>query len=184
MFGSVPRGLSYTVWVNNVGRGVSRLPSELTDEDIDLMMSVNVKSALYGMQAAARHFTEQGRGHVINVSSKLGRVPHVVERSAYSASKHFLNSLTANFRDEVTSCHPEVVFSLVSPGLVYTDFGINALHGGIDSKALRSTHAGQEEDEVARVIVDTMVTRKVDVYTQPGSKQDIREYLDTLTSDP
>ena len=38
------------VWVNNVGRGISRAPSELTDEDIDQMMLVNVKSALYGMQ--------------------------------------------------------------------------------------------------------------------------------------
>ena len=38
------------VWVNNVGQGISRLPSRLTDEDLDEMMRVNVKSALYGMQ--------------------------------------------------------------------------------------------------------------------------------------
>jgi NADP-dependent 3-hydroxy acid dehydrogenase YdfG len=40
----------YDVWINNVGRGISRLPSELTDADIDEMVEVNVKSALYGMQ--------------------------------------------------------------------------------------------------------------------------------------
>src|SRR5438874_9908904 len=39
------------VWVNNAGRGITRMVSELTDEDIDEMMLVNVKSALYGMQA-------------------------------------------------------------------------------------------------------------------------------------
>ncbi len=33
------------------------------------MMLVNVKSALYGMQAALPHFRERGRGHIINVSS-------------------------------------------------------------------------------------------------------------------
>src|SRR4051812_48261088 len=38
------------VWINNAGRGISRLVSELTDEDIDEMITVNVKSALYGMQ--------------------------------------------------------------------------------------------------------------------------------------
>src|SRR5262245_20270730 len=30
------------VWVNNAGRGVTRQPTELTDEDIDEMMRVNV----------------------------------------------------------------------------------------------------------------------------------------------
>jgi NADP-dependent 3-hydroxy acid dehydrogenase YdfG len=39
------------VWINNAGRGISRMPSELTDDDVDEMMLVNVKSALYGMQA-------------------------------------------------------------------------------------------------------------------------------------
>src|ERR1019366_2767522 len=35
------------VWVNNVGQGISRPPSQLTDEDIDDVVRVNVKSALY-----------------------------------------------------------------------------------------------------------------------------------------
>src|ERR1044071_450623 len=38
------------VWINNVGRGISRLPTQLTDDDLDEMTRVNVKSALYGMQ--------------------------------------------------------------------------------------------------------------------------------------
>ena len=38
------------VIINNAGRGITRDPSKLTDEDIDDMMAVNVKSAMYGMQ--------------------------------------------------------------------------------------------------------------------------------------
>src|SRR5687768_2048951 len=30
------------VWINNVGRGIFRLPSELSDEDVEVMMRVNV----------------------------------------------------------------------------------------------------------------------------------------------
>ena len=67
----------YDVWINNVGRGITRMPSELTDEDIDTMMTVNVKSALYGMQVAVAHFKARSGGHVINVSSVLGRCPSV-----------------------------------------------------------------------------------------------------------
>ena len=54
------------------------------DEDIDDMMRMNVKSALYGMQEVLPHFISRGRGHVINVSSMLGRVPMAVFRSAYN----------------------------------------------------------------------------------------------------
>ena len=63
--------------MNNAGRGITQLVSELTDEDLDEMMRVNVKSALYGMQAVLPHFQARGRGHLINVSSMLGRVPSV-----------------------------------------------------------------------------------------------------------
>ena len=63
------------VWVNNAGRGIVRPALELTDEDFDEIMAVNVKSALYGAQAIVPHFRSRGRGHLINVSSFLGRVP-------------------------------------------------------------------------------------------------------------
>src|SRR4051812_22462417 len=80
------------VWINNAGRGISRLVSELSDQDFDEMMLVNVKAPLYGMQAALEHFKARGQGHIINVSSMLGRVPFAAIRSAYAASKHALNS--------------------------------------------------------------------------------------------
>src|SRR5512140_926510 len=39
------------VWVGNAGRGISRSVSQLTDADLDDMMTTNVKSVLYGIQA-------------------------------------------------------------------------------------------------------------------------------------
>ena len=169
------------VWVNNVGRGITRAPSALTDADIDDMMRVNVKSALYGMQAVLPHFRLVGRGHVINVSSMLGRVPTATFRSAYSASKHFLNSLTANMRTEVQETHPEIQFSLVSPGVVRTDFGKNALHGGPDSHTLPNS---QSAEEVAAVIAQVMTDRRPDVYSRPGMAEMVGSYLRGLATDP
>ena len=75
------------VWVNNAGRGITRPVLELTDDELDLMMTVNVKSALYGMQAIAPHFKTRGRGQIVNVSSMLSRVPFATFRSAYNAAK-------------------------------------------------------------------------------------------------
>lgn len=162
------------VWVNNAGRGMSRLVSQLTDEDIDDMIRVNVKSVLYGMQTVLPHFQARGRGHIINVSSMLGRVPLTPIRAAYSASKHAMNALTANLRMEVVAKYPEIHVSCVHPGVVATDFGLKAVHGGPDSRAL--PHA-QTADEVAAVIVTVIATPKADVYTRPGAQQMVAGYF-------
>jgi len=161
------------VWVNNAGRGITRLPTQLTDTDIREMIEVNVMSAFYGMQEVLPHFRERGAGHVINVSSMLGRVPFALVRSAYSASKHFLNALTANFRDEVRASHPGIQFSIVSPGVVATDFGLKAKYGGPDSRSFANTQTAQE---VAEVIAEVIETRKPDVYTRPGARKMVVDY--------
>jgi len=168
------------VWVNNAGQGITRVPTELSDDDIDDMVRVNVKSALYGMQEVLPHFKERGEGHVVNVSSMLGRVPMAVMRSAYSGAKHFLNSLTANFRTEVQETHPGIQFSLVSPGIVRTAFGVNARHGGPDSRHFPDS---QSAEEVAAVIASTLETRRPDVYTRRGSKERVLGYYAALSSD-
>jgi NADP-dependent 3-hydroxy acid dehydrogenase YdfG len=168
-------------WVNNAGQGISRLPSELTDEDIDEMVAANVKSVLYGMQAVLPHFKSRGAGHVINVSSMLGRIPFAVARSAYCGAKHFMNALTQTFREEVQQTHQGIEFSIVSPGVVRTDFGLNALHGGVDSRSLPVT---QSAEEVAAVIASVITSRKPDVYTRPGAKARVAAFYATIGEDP
>jgi NAD(P)-dependent dehydrogenase (short-subunit alcohol dehydrogenase family) len=161
------------VWVNNAGRGISRPVSELTDEDLDDMFRVNLKSALYGMQAVLPHFRQRGRGHIINVSSMLGRVPFAPVRSAYSAAKHALNSLTANLRMELRAEYPGIVVSSVHPGVVATDFGNRALHGGIDSRKLPGA---QPVEEVAQVIADVILHPRADAYTRPAAQKIVVDY--------
>jgi NADP-dependent 3-hydroxy acid dehydrogenase YdfG len=168
------------VWINNVGQGISRPPSQLTDDDVEEIMRVNVLSALYGMQEVLPHFQARGSGHVINVSSLLGRIPFAVIRSAYCGAKHFLNSLTATFRAEVQATHPEIQFSIVSPGVVRTDFGLNARHGGPDSRSFPNS---QSAEEVAAVIARVIETRQPDVYTLPGARERVAGYYASLGVD-
>ena len=168
-------------WVNNVGRGITRSVSQLTDDDVDEMMRVNVKSALYGMQEVLPHFIERGAGHIINVSSMLGRVPSAAFRSAYNGAKHFLNAITANLRDEMRERHPGIQVSLVSPGIVSTPFGTNAVHGGPDSRTLPMS---QEPGEAAAVIARVIDTQAPDVYTRAGMHDRVVSYFSKLGADP
>jgi len=160
------------VLVNNAGRGMSRPVSELTDEDIDDMILVNVKSVLYGMQAVLPHFKERKAGHIINISSMLGRVPFAPIRSAYSASKAAMNSLTANLRMELRTEFRGITVTVVHPGVVHTDFGLNAKHGGPDNRKM----PGQSPEEVAEIIAGVIEKPRADVYTPPGARDRVVAY--------
>ena len=164
------------VWVNNAGRGLSKLALELTDAEFDEMMLVNVKSALYGMQVIVPHFIERGRGHIINVSSFLSRVPMASIRAGYSAAKAALNSLTTNARMDLAASHPEIKVTLVMPGLVSTDFAKHAIHGTPPIRPGAGGAPPQTAGQAAEVIV-RVIDRPVDeVYTNPVHAGIVQRY--------
>lgn len=166
----------YDVWVNNAGRGITRNVLDLSDADIDEMMAVNVKSALYGMQAAAKHFLERGRGQIVNVSSFLGRVPMATHRSMYNAAKHALNALTANLRVDLAKQNPNVKVTLVMPGMVGTEFGRNALGSAPDTPIYAGPHVQKVED-VADIIARAIDNPVAEIYTNPASSSMAKEYF-------
>jgi len=161
-------------WVANAGRGISRMVSELTDADIDDMITVNLKSVLYGIQAVLPHFKERKRGQIVAVSSGLSRFPFVPQRSAYSASKAAVNLLMASLRGELRPMFPDIWATTVFPGIVATEFGVNALHGGVDNATLPGA---QPVGEVAQVIVDVIEKPRAEVYTRPQMRQLAEKYF-------
>lgn len=165
------------IWVNNAGRGITRGIEQLTDDDVDTMIRDNVKSALYGMQVVLPHFKARRRGAIVNVSSMLGRVPYVPFRSAYSASKAALNSLTESLRIELAKEFPDIRVLLVLPGVVATEFGSSALGGGPDS---RSLPGAQSAEDVARIIADGLNGKSADLYTRPEGFDAVLGHLRAL----
>ena len=172
------------VWVNNAGRGINAPVLELTDEQFDAMMAVNVKSALYGMQAIVPHFKERGKGHLINVSSFLSRVPIATYRSAYNAAKAALNALTANLRMDLRREYPDIHVSLVMPGMVTTEFARNAL-GGTPAVTWASRPGGggpeiQSPDDVAAVMESLIAAPREELYTQAGQPETVLRYFNDV----
>jgi NADP-dependent 3-hydroxy acid dehydrogenase YdfG len=169
------------VWINNAGRGISKPVLELTDADVDEMITVNVKSALYGMQAIVPHFVERGSGHLVNVSSFLGRVPMASIRSAYSASKAALNSLTTNLRMDLAQRWPGIHVSTVMPGIVATEFAANARgSGGAPPASGPSPMQPQPVEDAARRIVGLIHDPVPELYTNPALPQVARRFFDEM----
>jgi NADP-dependent 3-hydroxy acid dehydrogenase YdfG len=174
------------VWVNNAGRGISKRVLELTDADFDEMMTVNVKSALYGMQAVVPHFQQRGSGHLINVSSFLGRVPLVPIRSAYNAAKAALNALTANLRVDLKAESPGIHVSLVMPGVVTTEFARNALGAatavGSAYRPPASAAQPQSAEEVAVAIARLVEHPQAEIFTNPAQVPIARRYYEDVAA--
>jgi short-subunit dehydrogenase len=169
------------VWVNNAGRGISRNVMDLSDDDVDAILAVNLKSALYGAQAIVPHFKERGSGHLINVSSFLGRVPLVTIRSIYSAAKAALNSLTASLRMELAATHPGIKVSLVLPGMVATDFGKNSIGSAqFSPRPGQAPMRAQPVEEVAAVIAEVIEHPVAEAYSVAALKDTARRYREDV----
>lgn len=149
-----------------------------------VITGASVKSALYGMQAVVPHFQQRGSGHLINVSSFLGRVPLVPIRSAYNAAKAALNALTANLRVDLKAEHPGIHVSLVMPGVVTTEFARNAL-GSSSGSAYRppaNVANAQTPEEVAAVIARLIEHPQAEVFTNPAQIPIARRYYEDVAA--
>jgi NADP-dependent 3-hydroxy acid dehydrogenase YdfG len=163
------------VWVNNAGRGISRSVADLTDDDLDAMWTVNMKSVVYGIQAVLPHFKSKNAGQIINVSSGLSRAPLAPVRAAYGAVKSAVNLLTASLRVELKVTHPGIHVTLLLPGVVATEFGVNSMGVGIVDN--RKLPGAQPVEGAAEAIVDVIESPRSEAYTSPFIADVVTRYL-------
>jgi NADP-dependent 3-hydroxy acid dehydrogenase YdfG len=151
------------VWVNNAGRGISRSVADLADDDLDAMWRDNMKSVVYGIQAVLPHFKSRNAGQIVNISSGLSRAPLAPVRAAYGAVKSAVNLLTASLRVELRATHPGIHVTLVLPGVVATEFGVNSLGAGtVDNRKLPGA---QSVEAAVQAIVDVIEKPRPEAYT-------------------
>jgi NADP-dependent 3-hydroxy acid dehydrogenase YdfG len=161
------------VWVNNAGRGISRPVAELTDDDLDAMWRDNMKSVVYGMQAVLPHFKSRNAGQIVNVSSGLSRVPFASVRAAYGAVKSAVNMLSASLRVELRATHPGIHVTVLLPGVVATEFGINSINPTLDNRKLPGA---QSVADAAKAIVDVIEKPRPEAYTSAFIGEAIARY--------
>ncbi len=109
------------ILVNNAGIVRRRPFLELTDEDWDGVLAVNLKGMYNCIQAVAEHMMQKRYGKIINISSvaALGITPHSGSASAnYAASKAGVIQLTKSAARELGPYGVNV--NCIAPGTVFT----------------------------------------------------------------
>ncbi len=84
----------FDILVNNAGTNRPALITETLDADIDAVLDLNVKSALFVTREVARGLIAAGRpGSIVTVSSQMGHVGGP-KRAVYCATKHAVEGMT------------------------------------------------------------------------------------------
>ena len=93
------------------------------------MIDTNVFGAALSIRAALPHFREQGRGHMVLMSSVAGR--RALPGSLYSATKHAVTAMGEALRAEVADS--DIKVTLIEPGMVDTPFFENEVEGALEA---------------------------------------------------
>ncbi|HXJ44923.1 MAG TPA: SDR family oxidoreductase [Bryobacteraceae bacterium] len=156
-------------FVNNAGVATFRPAAELTPDEWQQMLGVNLTGVYYCCHEILPIFKQQGNGDIINISSLAGKNPFA-GGSGYNASKFGLNG----FSEAVMLDHRNdgVRVSYVMPGSVATEFGGGPADTGADWKI-----APEDVAEVVLMLLQmpgrTTVSRVEIRPSQPGKKKSV-----------
>ena len=103
------------ILVNNAGIELTKRYVDMTDEDLDQMVAVNLTAPMLLTRDLLGGMLERGQGHVVFIASMSGKVG-VSCNEPYAATKAGLIGLTRSLRAEFRDA--PVGFSVVSPGFI------------------------------------------------------------------
>jgi NAD(P)-dependent dehydrogenase (short-subunit alcohol dehydrogenase family) len=91
---AVEAAAPFDIFVNNAGTNRPKSVVDVTEDDFDVVMDLNVRAAYFAAQAVAKRLVATGRpGSIINISSQMGHVGGA-KRSLYCASKWAMEGFT------------------------------------------------------------------------------------------
>ncbi len=131
MIAAVERALGpIDVLVNNAGIGLVRTVDDLTEEDFDRTIAVNLKSVFLCTQAVIPGMRSRQWGRIVNISSGAARGaggvgPH------YNASKAGMEGMTRGYAARLVK--DGITVNAVAPSLIETDM----VRGGVASSPAR-----------------------------------------------
>jgi NAD(P)-dependent dehydrogenase (short-subunit alcohol dehydrogenase family) len=112
------------ILVNNVGLGPSNLAENVSEEDFDLTLAVNLKGTFFASQAAGRVMIQQKYGRIINLGSQAGFVALPTE-SVYCMTKAGISHLTKCLAVEWGQYN--ITVNTVAPTFIHTPGTARAL---------------------------------------------------------
>ena len=124
---------SVDILVNNAGIGRPGRIEEVTEEEWDRTLAVDLKAHFLACRAVVPHMRHRGRGHIVNVASIAGRHVSLANSIPYTSAKAGVIGFTRHLAQEVGPDGIRV--NAVAPGPVKTELFYSAVTRGSEREA-------------------------------------------------
>jgi NADP-dependent 3-hydroxy acid dehydrogenase YdfG len=146
------------VVVNNAGVAVGGRFLDISLDDWDWLLGINLRGVIHGCHFFAPKMVERRTGHIVNISSILGIFP-APNVTAYVASKFAVLGFSQSLRAELA---PDVRVTAICPGMINTAIIADGrLAGDLSQRKAMMTERfkkGIPPSQVADAIFDALRT--------------------------
>lgn len=137
--------------INNAGVVVTETLEDISYEDFEWLMGINLWGVVYGCKEFLHYLKQQREAHIVNMSSVNG-IYTDPNNGAYCTSKFAVRGFTETLCQELSSTSVKV--SCVHPGGVRTDIARHARFYKVSDGSLSKEDAARLFDFLARTPAD------------------------------
>ena len=166
------------VLCNNAGVGGGGPIAELTTNDWQWVLGVNLWGVIHGLRAFLPTMLSSGEeGHIVNTASMAGMMAGPM-MGPYNATKFAVVAISETLHAELAMTAPQVGVSVLCPGFVNTDIMTSARNRPADlagremvvDEAQRASfkamlESGKQPWEVALMVEDAIRNRRLHIFT-------------------
>ncbi len=149
--------------VHNAGVTVHGPYAEMTPEDVDWLLGINLRGTLYGTTAMLPLLRQSGDAHIVTIAS-MSALFGTPLQATYCASKYALRGFAGGLRIELAA--DGIGVTAVLPGTIKTSFLANArTHDAAESAwmAEQMLRVGTAPETVARAVLKGVLRNRAEV---------------------
>ena len=150
------------IWINNAGvNQPQKAIWELTEQEINTIIDVDLKGANFGSKVAIEQMSKQHKGAVYNIEGYGSNDAHMLGLNMYGTSKRAVTYLTEALAQECEQQGNGVIVGKLSPGIMITEFTTHSLGNDKIELAEKTKKVynilGDTPETVGKFLVDKMV---------------------------
>jgi NAD(P)-dependent dehydrogenase (short-subunit alcohol dehydrogenase family) len=150
------------IWINNAGvNQPQKAIWELTEQEINTIIDVDLKGAIFGSKVAIEQMSKQHKGAVYNIEGYGSNDAHMLGLNMYGTSKRAVTYLTEALVQECEQQGNGVIVGKLSPGIMITEFTTHSLGNDKIELAEKTKKVynilGDTPETVGKFLVDKMV---------------------------
>lgn len=182
--------------VNNAGVALCKPAWEVSVEDWDWVLGVNLHGVIHGLQAFVPRMISDGEeGHIINTSSAAGLLA-TPGFAAYSVSKHGVVALSEVLHHDLALRESRLKVSVLCPAWVKTRIAqsernredaersdlktFDPVSMKIAAAVLQATASGIEPDRVAEAVFEAIASDRFYILTHPDTKAGVKVRMEDI----